>query len=316
MAGAGLHWAAVLTPAVLVGVYEMLRHHYVDPTVALPAGNVMASVVVIVATAVLQHRIYRVAESVFRRSEATAAALSERNRIAREVHDGISQGLFLLRVRLSRVLEGVREERGEEVCEPLVDAIRLTEELEREARRLIRGLRDEGEGGPAGDGAGAGEEDLVAALQACARRFCEATGIACGVDLPPEGAAPLDPAQLRHVLRIVQEALSNVHRHAGASRACIRLARGEGGWVLSVEDDGRGLSLGMGRDGVPEGRAGAAGGFGLAIMRERAALLGGELRVESAASRGTRVELWIPFAQERDGVGGRALPRVSGARGR
>ncbi|MCA9848517.1 MAG: histidine kinase, partial [Dehalococcoidia bacterium] len=91
------------------------------------------------------------------------------------------------------------------------------------------------------------------------------------------------------VFRIVQEALANVRRHAGARAVSVTVAAQAGELLLSVDDDGRGFDPELpGEDGRPR--------FGLRTMAERAASLGGQLEVESALDRGTRIRLRIPLA--------------------
>ena len=99
---------------------------------------------------------------------------------------------------------------------------------------------------------------------------------------------PLAELQL---LRILQEALSNVRKHARAKSARVELAQVDGRVSAAVQDDGRGFDPeAMHREGFPR--------FGLAIMRERAQSIGGELSVESAPGRGTRVSIEVPVIRD------------------
>jgi two-component system sensor histidine kinase UhpB len=122
-------------------------------------------------------------------------------------------------------------------------------------------------------------EGLAAALEALAGELAESTGVAVETDLDP--AATVSPAARVHVYRIVQEALATVTRHAGAKRVRVSLARtqGDGGFVVEVEDDGRGFG-----DAAPMG-------LGLRGARERAAQIGARLETGSAPLGGARVTL-------------------------
>lgn len=91
---------------------------------------------------------------------------------------------------------------------------------------------------------------------------------------------------MQEVLRIVQEALMNVHRHANATHVRVEIGQGRGGYELLIEDDGCGF-----RAGSPA----AQGHYGLSIMQERAARLGGQLTVDSEPGRGSRVHLHLPL---------------------
>jgi signal transduction histidine kinase len=99
----------------------------------------------------------------------------------------------------------------------------------------------------------------------------------------------LEPEVATHLYRIVQEALTNVVRHAGASQARVSITRDGAGTAMAVEDDGRGLPAGDGRD-----ASGARVGLGLTSMRERAALMGGTLSLGNGELGGLRVSVRVP----------------------
>jgi len=207
-------------------------------------------------------------------ARALSAAEEERKRIARELHDETAQMLAALLIRI-RV---VRNSRDPAAVEPLLEDMReqVSHALEG-IRRFSRGLRP-----PALD-----ELGLVPAIEALARSLEEIGGVAVSVraeevagDLPPE-------AELA-TYRIVQEALSNVMRHAHATRAGVRIAHEGGRLVVEVEDDGRGFDPAhvMSTDG---------GGLGLFGMKERAGYIGGRVDVASTPGGGTRVRAEIPM---------------------
>jgi two-component system, NarL family, sensor histidine kinase UhpB len=101
---------------------------------------------------------------------------------------------------------------------------------------------------------------------------------------------PAEPEVAAVVLRVLGEALANVERHAQAAHVVVSLEREDGGLALTIEDDGRGL-------GALDETAGPGGGhFGIALLRERAASIGGRLAVGPGAEGGTRVRLEVPRA--------------------
>ena len=116
------------------------------------------------------------------------------------------------------------------------------------------------------------------------RRFARQSGIEATAEI--EAPLTLDPVCELHVARVVQEALTNVRKHAGASRAQVRV-NGSGGHVtFEISDDGQGFdTTSVGGD-----------GFGLRSMRERAALVQGQLHVASQPGRGTTIVLTVPCA--------------------
>jgi signal transduction histidine kinase len=144
---------------------------------------------------------------------------------------------------------------------------------------------------------------LAAALQALARRAQAIDGldVQTEIDLGPESDHPdpetdqrrLDPELESTIYRVVQEALTNVSRHAQATQATIRIVERNGLIHASVTDDGQGLPeadrLGPRGDGLE-------GGFGMSGMRERAELVGGELELVPAPGKGTVMRLTVPLA--------------------
>jgi PAS domain S-box-containing protein len=198
------------------------------------------------------------------------AALEERQRLARELHDSVSQALYgiALGARASlRALE--RDPAGARA--PIEYVLSLAEAGLAEMRALIFELRPES----------LEQEGLVAALakQAAAAR----SRFELGVDVSFGEEPDLPLATKEALYRIAQEALHNTVKHARASRVSIRLETGEGTVVLEVSDDGVGFDAG--RD--------YPGHLGQRSMRERAELAGAALAVESAPGRGTRVRVTL-----------------------
>ncbi len=207
---------------------------------------------------------------------ALQAAEEERKRIARELHDETAQLLaaLLIRVRI------VRNSQDPQALDALLEDMRreIGESLEG-VRRFARGLRP-----PALDELGLGP-----AVEQHARNLSESVGIAIRVEADPLDDVLTPEAELA-VYRIVQEALSNVVRHAHAGRATVRLRRGPESVTAEVEDDGAGFD-------VPAVLAGDRRGLGLFGMQERAAYLGGRVDVDSRPGAGTRVRAEIPTGE-------------------
>jgi signal transduction histidine kinase len=196
------------------------------------------------------------------------SAEQERSRWARELHDETLQGLAALGVLLS---SGLRAGGG-----ALEHAARqATEQLSTEIanlRALITELRP----------AALDELGLVAALEGLGRRSADVEGLEVGLDVRVEEEA-LDPELKTAVYRLVQEALTNVAKHARAARVDVAVEQGPRELRVRVADDGGGFDA-----------AEPTAGFGLAGMRERAALMGGELEIETSPA-GTAVTAAFPL---------------------
>jgi len=201
------------------------------------------------------------------------AAEGERKRWARELHDETLQALGGLRMLHSAALRG--EADPERMREALREGIQLIDTEIDNLSALIAELRP----------AALDEIGLVPALRTLAERKGREGGLTIDV-LTRLGHERRLPAETESVLyRLVQEALNNVVKHAGASRAEALLERSDGAIEVTVHDDGRGFDP-----------SAAGGGFGLIGMRERVELAGGELRIDSAPGRGSTVSATIPVA--------------------
>ena len=201
---------------------------------------------------------------------------SERQRMARELHDTLAQGLAGLILQLEAVdthLAGGRTDRAQTIVQQAMERARGTL---RDARRVIDDLRS---GRPA-------SEDVARELTAEARRLETSLGIPCMVqlDLPEELPCEVGEA----LRRVVSEGLTNIARHAGAAHAWVQVSSADGRLCVEVRDDGRGF----------DPAAVAAGHYGLLGLQERARLLGGECRVQSAPGQGTLLRWCIPVATE------------------
>jgi signal transduction histidine kinase len=196
-------------------------------------------------------------------TERTLAGAGERARIARELHDSISQDLFSLRLLAGGLRRALP---AGSAMYPRVEAMeRTVSGTLNEMQALLLELRP----------AALREAGLLPALEELARAYRDRLGIAVEADLHP---VDLDPAAEPALLRIAQEALANAVKHAGPSTVVIRARDGE----LSIRDDGAGFD---------PARAGERHGMGLDLMRERVAELGGELRIESAPGKGTTIRV-------------------------
>lgn len=208
----------------------------------------------------------------------------ERTRWAREIHDETVQGLGALRLKLANARD-LHDERGlEEAVGAVLEG--LGNEIEG-LRHLITELRP----------AALDDLGLVPALEALARRAQAIDGLEVRTEIDlagiPEGER-LDAELESTIYRVVQEALTNVSRHAEATQAVVSVSGGadSGSIRVSVTDDGKGLS---GATMGPRGD-GLQGGFGMAGMRERAELVGGELELGPAPGKGTTMRLTVPLA--------------------
>jgi len=201
-------------------------------------------------------------------SLALRAQEEERARVARDLHDEVNQSLTGLLLRLEAMREGAPPELAAKLAETKALANQAMTELLSLARQLRPTALD--------------DHGLVAALAGQVERL-GAGDVEAAFDAEGEFSDLDDDAQLV-VYRVAQEALSNAGRHSGAARIEVALRRrDDGGVELTVADDGRGFAFDE-----------AERGLGIAGMRERALLVGGELAIESRPEHGTTVRLTVP----------------------
>lgn len=202
-----------------------------------------------------------------------AAVLAERTRIARDMHDGLLQDVTGISLQLAALLPQVRAS-SDAAAERLASILELTQRTSREARQAVVDMRS-----ARGDG------DLVSAVESLSRKMAADAALSLSVSV--RGRTRPVPSETRDaVVAIVQEALTNVVKHAGARAVAIGLAFTRARIRLTVRDDGCGLPLAPQPDGAH---------FGLMGMRERATEVGAAFRLRSKPGDGTMICVDLPI---------------------
>jgi signal transduction histidine kinase len=253
-----------------------------DFTVRLPAGEPRDEIGLLAASfnAMAEDLARNARSERRRRNLRQQAAVEERDRIARELHDGLAQILGYVNTKAQAVrllLAGGQPEAAQGQLQQLEEAAR---EVLSDVRQAILGLRLSARP----------DLDLAAKLRSFVDQFRRQSGLAIHLDLPTQpGQLRLAPATEIELLRIVQEALANIRKHADARSAWLRLESAETGLVLTIADDGSGFD---------PLQATGDDHFGLLSMRERAAAIGAELELDSGPGRGTRVTVHLAAPEE------------------
>jgi signal transduction histidine kinase len=209
------------------------------------------------------------------------AILEERHRIAREMHDGLAQDLGYLHLKLGQVEQMLASNRAAEVVTELQEMKKVAREAYEEVRQSILGLRT----------MVSRSLGLVPTLVEYLRHFEDRTGITVELKIVNEEATRFLPQAEIQLIRIIQEALSNIRKHAKAKQAWVTFSlEGECAKIL-IQDDGVGFDLeGGGLSPRPS--------FGLDTMRERAEGIGGTLAITTGPGRGTTVEVKVPLGRQ------------------
>lgn len=214
------------------------------------------------------------------------AVLEERDRIGRELHDGLAQILGYVNTKAQAVHEFLRADELEAASRQLQELINAAQEAYTDAREIIVGLR-----------MNAVQDRALADLtEEYVARFKRQSGVAAELTITPAWNDQAVPETVKvQTLRIIQEALTNARKHAQASLVSVTLDKSDGTALVTVEDNGRGFMLS--RLLRPDFSR-----YGLRTMRERAQAVGGSLRIESAPGKGTCIMAALPLAQEIESV--------------
>lgn len=208
------------------------------------------------------------------------AVFKERERIAREMHDSVSQTLSYLYTQLRLHQERLPQSNPTDLWAGLNEMASVASATYDEVRQAIFGLR----------ATPTTREGLISAIAGSLRDFSARTGIPAELEGDAVGSAVFSPQAEAQLIRIIQEALNNVARHSRAQRACIRIDSEGQQARVTIEDDGVGFE-------TEQGPGTKSSSFGLLTMRERAESIGGSLEIQSAPGQGTKVLARIPLAR-------------------
>jgi two-component system nitrate/nitrite sensor histidine kinase NarX len=200
--------------------------------------------------------------------------IQERTRLAREIHDGLAQTLGFLKLQLAQMQNYLAREEMERLRQSVDLCYSTLSEAYQEARQAIDGLRIWPK-----------ESGLAGWLEQTVSEFEEVSGLAVQMT-EPELKTSLPPEVHAQLIRIVQEALSNIRKHAHAEQVWISVNEVEEDLWLEIRDDGQGFSP---EDVTVPARHGLRG------MRERAELIGADFQVVSRPGEGTRIRVRLPL---------------------
>lgn len=209
------------------------------------------------------------------------AVLKERERLSRELHDGLAQVLGYLRIRCKTISDLVASPGNERAWEQLQEMQRTIHEAYQDIRESILGLRT----------TVSPNKDVVSAIKEYAHTFGTQTGIRISLSNSGDDHFVWTPEAEVQLLRIIQEALSNVRKHSRAKQAWIRFDLQPRVAIVTIEDNGKGFDIeSMRQDNQQH--------FGLQTMRERAEGVGGSVQVESRLGQGTKIKVTLATSGE------------------
>jgi len=222
---------------------------------------------------------YRINLNIRRRIEREAI-IEERRRIAREIHDGVAQSLSYLNLKTRKVSQLLSNQKTVEAVNELNEIQGVVRDTYEDIRESIDQLSTE-----------IRSLTLVTALGNYVREFSQNNGIPVDFDIP-KSFAKLSPVAELQLLRIAQEALTNVRRHATANQVMVKLASSNASVEMTIKDNGQGFTLSDLEKSPP-------GYHGLTIIKERAEALGGTLLINTGPGQGTELKVSLPVEKVR-----------------
>ncbi|QTH45480.1 sensor histidine kinase [Cohnella sp. LGH] len=255
-----IKWLILTIPTLTIGLWEYVRHEFLLPYISMELGNWLAPVFVLLVSLLFLTQLFTMIEhnqEELNRAKAMQAVLQEREKIARELHDGIAQSLFFLNTQISNMENGARTD--ESLLQKLKESVHRTNDYVRQA---IANLRH-----PA-------KTDTIPWLQGV-EALIDELKLETALQFDIEWVIPetcLSSKEKVELLAIVREALLNIHKHADATLVRIQASKTSNGWSCRISDDGKGFR--------PE-EASIKGRFGLKMMRDRAEAMKWTLEIES-----------------------------------
>jgi len=199
---------------------------------------------------------------------------AERQRMARELHDTLAQGLAGLVLQLEALEASLERDNTDQATQIAGQAKERARTTLADARRAIDDLRATGRTTPE-------------AVSREVERFTLATGIPCELEMP--SALNVSERDGEHVVRCVSEGLANVTRHAQSTEVWVTILEENGRLSIEIRDNGKGFDT---EGSIPSGH------YGLLGLRERARLANGELAIESKLGEGTTLSMWLPISEQ------------------
>lgn len=256
-------WLILIVPTLVVGVWEVVRHQFLMPYVSMELGNVLTPILLFAVSITLLYRWFAYLERMqeeLQRERALKARLEQREQLARELHDGIAQSLFLLSVKVDRA---ERQQQTEGVASDWNELRKTIHEVNRYVREAISDLRI-----PPNSKEGDTEE---ASMSAIVRRIASEQQLTLRLDWQLEETDWPAKAKME-LLSCLREAVINAAKHANVQDIGISASGDARDFVVKIADQGCGFAQ---EDAFNPGR------YGLRIMKERVNEMGWELIVAS-----------------------------------
>lgn len=281
-----LKWSAIILPASFFLLLDLIRQVLSSGGPRISSEFIWGHVIVGAGIVTFSYFIFRFTSHVQKKiTEQTSehiqdlAVAQERERIAREMHDGMAQVLGYINTQSIALRKLLLNDRTTEVRDGLVSMEEIARDLYSDVREGILGLRT----------TTVEQDGLLPAITEYAQRYMEMSGVQVEIQVSPGAQGThLAPSAEIQLIRIVQEALTNVRKHSKVKAAEITVECNDGELHLTIADNGQGFEINrLPQTGWPR--------FGLQTMQERAQAVGGRCTVETTPGKGCRILIRMPL---------------------
>jgi signal transduction histidine kinase len=269
-----MKWISALFTTIFIGVFEFVRHHFLD-FISMSWGNLLVAVVSGLLFYIYFHGVFSLLENLYKKlqkEQEERVVLQERDRIARELHDSVSQALFFMNVKVLEIEAALKKEQ----CEPLAAVKELQEAIkftDRDIRQHIFALQKITHE----------NINLVVVFQKYIADYEAQNNIKMGLKIDGDINSELTNAVRPQLLRIFQELLFNIRKHAEAKQVDISLIKDGKQFSMVVRDNGKGFHL--------ENLKTNNMSFGFKMLEADVDAIGGRLNVQSFPGKGTTVTI-------------------------
>ncbi len=287
-----LRWLTIILPIVFIAGLLTCTQLILDPKLGSTGGHLVATAIIAAGVAMFASIVFRIFDRMQREiarqndelleDQRRMAVLEERERLAGEMHDSLAQVLGYVHLKAQTIKGVLARHDLTKAEEELENITSLTHEAYKDVREAILGLRETVS--PA--------IGIVGTLKEYLQKFSRHASVRAELDVETDEALQLSPEIEVQLIRVVQEGLTNVRKHANAERAWVRIRRCNGEVNINIEDNGQGFDPALAR----------ANGhrFGVRIMQERVETVGGRFEIESSPGCGTKVQIYLPSGEVRN----------------
>jgi signal transduction histidine kinase len=270
-----MKWISALLTTLFIAIFEFIRHQFLQ-FISMEWGNLLVAGLAGVLFFLYFHGVFALLETLYnklQKEKEETAVLQERYRIARELHDSVSQALFFMNIKVMEIETALHQQREPLLAvKDLKEAIKLTDADIRQHIFALQKVTRE-------------NINLVSAIQQYICNYEEQNNITVNLSIEGEINTKLSPNVKNQLLQIFKELLINIRKHAEAKQVSVSLVEKDQRFSMTICDDGRGFNI--------ENIKANSSSFGYKILEEDVREIGAKLKLRSFPGQGTTVAVSV-----------------------